>query len=225
MAELNITWDAVHTLKESVVSGGNAESSEADLVTTAAGDSFAWKQPVIIWIEESNPKPGAYDTIGEVIFKNEKVALGMKAFKRLKMTDIEAERDAILCNHGSVAPRFVVMDPNSNTVEVVEKKGRSKLTSSTLFLAMGKIAKKSYTDHFDNTVKASMKVLGDLDKLVDERDTLKGKLDRALEDGAKSEKLALKLDEELKACIAKLDALKTQQAQLWALTPRKPKSL
>jgi hypothetical protein len=227
LAQLNIDWENLSTLTPAVVSGETGSTPGSIKVVDDKGNEFDWSQPTVVWVYEDSPKPGAYDTVNEVIFKNEKVALGMKAFRRVRMSESQAAADAIVSSPGATAPRFILLDKTNDNVEIVEdnKKTNCKLSATTLYNAMQKVTKSAYIEKIDSVVKEHIKVLNEVDKLVNEAETLQDKLARAREAKNPSEKVIAKIEADIAENLKGQSDYAQKQIDMWSLTPRKPRNL
>ena len=151
-----------------------------------------------------------------VVFKDEKVALGMKAFRRIKMHPEAVAADPLLKGHGKAVPRMLLIDPVNVKISVLEK---GRLKTSKLYKAMGKVASKVFKEKLDKVVKTHLNLLTEQDQLANAEKVLSGKVAR-LKDNAKKLKKVKKEQEEVRT---KLADIRKKQAELWKLTPKKAK--
>jgi hypothetical protein len=226
LAQLEIPWGDVTTLTQSVVSGSTAITPKQ--AVDKDGVAFDWQKPTLVWVYADDLKAGEFNDVTENVLIAEKICLGVKAFKTVKMSPAAADADALVSNNGTSVPRFVLIDHNSSTVEVVEdnKRARSKITQATLYTAMTKISKLAYMEKIDTQVKENIKLLNEIDKLSGALKTLNDKLERyeaSDRDRHKEEIPVIKAD--IAANLAATQALIAKQNELWCMTPRKPKSL
>ncbi len=155
------------------------------------------------------------------MLKDEKVALGMKAFKTVKMHPDHAEIDPILAGKGKTVPRMLVVDPTKMKVTVLEK---SKLKASALFSALKKVSGKVYKEKLDKVVKSHLKLLTEQDQLANAEKVLSEKVSRLGAEGKKAEKELAEIKEEHKQVQADLKEIAKKQKDLWSLTPKKKKA-
>ena len=164
MAVLSIKW------------GDMARVSPADAVTTPsegeeATDEEAPKpvaeKPFLVWIQDPIDEE-ANDKIAKVVLDPDKIRVGTCYFKCVKMSAEQAEADPLLAEAGKKLPRMVFITPEYEVAAVVE----GKISSSKLYSAMKKTAKKSYKGNFDKNVKSVIKLLGKLDKIANDRKVL-----------------------------------------------------
>lgn len=230
MAQLSIPWEPVTTLTPAVISGdsSNTSTGTAREITEADGSKFTWRKPTLVWVCAENQKAGTIDPVASNILPIEKIALGMKAFRAVKMTEAAAAADAAVSVSGTAVPRFVLIDHNSGTTEVVEENKRksTKLTATTLYDAMVKVAALTYVEKLDVTVKSHIKSLTELDKLTQALGVLTAKLERAKESkNAKTQASIPGIEAEIAANNAATAELLKKQTGMWELSPRKPKAL
>ena len=150
-------------------------------------------KPMFIYVREPGESDGGFDRIDKVVLDDNKVLVGMHAFKCVKMSPSDVQDDPLLADEGTELPRFIFVSPDYETVKVIEG---SKIKAKTLFDQMSKFAKKAYGVNLKKTYKDTMKVLNEFDKVNSALKTLKEK--RARGDLSKSdEKKMAKEEEEL----------------------------
>ena len=154
-----------------------------------------------------------FDKLEEVILKDEKVALGMKAFRTVKMHPDHADVDPVTAGKGKDVPRMLVIEPTKMKVTVVQG---GKLKASGLFKAMEKAAGKAYKEKLKKVVTAHQKLLTEQDQFANAVKTLEAKIAR-MDD----EKKQAKAKEELEEVRKELAEVAKKQKELWALTPKK----
>ena len=159
-----------------------------------------------------------FDKIQEVVFKNEKIGLAMKAFHAYRISPEDADGDAILADQGKDTPRLLVVDPTKEKVTVLEEK---KIKVSPLFKAMKGVSNRFYKEKLDKLVKTHLKLLTEQDQLANEVKVLADKKARLEEKGDKGKKDIEKLNEELAEVEKSLDEIKKKERELWELTPKK----
>lgn len=216
MAALQIKWDTIEHLARSnaVITGDTpTEGEEAEDVSPFKG----LDKPVVVLVADPTVALADFDKLEEIVFKNEKIGLAMKAFRAVRMSPEDAEADAILAGEGKTVPRMVVVDPAKESVRVIEEK---KIKVSTLYKAMKSVSDKFYKERLDTTVKAHLKILNDRDKLHNEEKILGEKENKLAEDGAKAEAKLAKVRKELEELKAEVEELASKERGLWKLTPR-----
>jgi hypothetical protein len=168
MAVLTIRWDnaarvapdeaAVVTPKE----GEDAKpADEAPVVKRA-------DKPMMIYIADPAVTDG-FNKVEQVVLTDDKVAVGTRAFRCIKMTPEQAGQDRLLKEAGKELPRVVFVTADYAKVEVVEG---GKLSVGGLWSEMQAQYKKHYKGDLEKNVKSLIKVLGEFDKIANERKML-----------------------------------------------------
>jgi hypothetical protein len=213
MAALEIRWqnvDRISPKTAAVVTGKEAEAA-------AAPKSLDVKQPICVFVTD-NTGNDEEKKLQDVTFKAEKVALGMKAFRTVRMDSAQVAADPLIADQGKEVPRLLVVNPLDKKVTVLEK---SKLSASAVFSALEAVANKFYVQTLDKTVKSHLDLLCDQDQLANKVKKLDGDLARAGEkDDAKAKKETAEIKEELAKVQKELTELGKKQADLWKLTPK-----
>ena len=156
------------------------------------------------------------------MLKDEKVALGMKAFRTVKMHPDNAALDPVLKDQGKELPRMLIVEPTKLKVTVLEK---GKLKASNLYDAMKKTAAKLYKEKLDKIVKDHLKLLTEQDQLANQQKVLAEKAGRvATEEGKSAEKELAEIKAEQEKVQTELQALAKKTKDLWTLTPKDEKS-
>ena len=211
MAELSIRWETVERVstggETAVVTGESAKDSESEEVALKWGD-----QPIVVYVCDEAGCEG-FDKLEEVVLKDEKVALGMKAFRTVKMHPDHADVDPITAGKGKELPRMLVIEPTKMKVTVLEK---GKLKASTLFKAMEKAVGKVYKEKLKKVVNGHIKLLTEQDQHSNAIKTINAKIAR--ED---DEKKQAKAKEELAEIKKELAEVGKKMKDLWKLTPKK----
>ena len=186
-----------------------ASAEEVD----AAKERAEIKKPLMIFVCEQFADCELTDLLEAKVLVDEKVALGARAFRTVRMTPDNADPEELLKGHGSKTPRLILMDPTHDKVVVLE--GKSKLSAKKLYASMRKVADKFYAAKLDRTVKKSLKVLAEVDKLAPKEWSLKQKKDELAEDAPESK--VQKLRDELAEIATKKSELMAAESKLWEL--------
>lgn len=214
---MSIKWHTVDRISKggTVVTGEKSEEASTEL-------TLKWgEQPVLIYVCDEAAGCEGFDKIEEVVLKDEKVALGMKAFKTVKMHPDDAKLDPVLKDKGKTVPRMMLVDPTKMKVTVIEAK---KVKASSLYSAMKKIAGKTYKEKLDTVVKAHLKLLTKQDQLANAEKVLNEKVTRlGTEEGKKAERELAEVKKEHTEVKDELKALKKETVDLWKLTLKKAK--
>ena len=218
MAELSISWQTAERISneksKGVATGATAEEAEA---ATAAKSPLRWTdKPMIVYVCDEAAGCDGFDKLEGVTLKDEKIGLGMKAFRRIKMHPDDVSADEFLKGHGKAVPRMLVINPTNLKVKVLEK---GKLKASTLFKAMQKVSDKFYKEKLKATVGTHLKLLTEQDQLANQEKVLNSKMAR-LGEGKKADKTK----DELEKVREELAALRKKSKTLWNLTVRPAKA-
>jgi chromosome segregation ATPase len=195
-----------------------AEEAEAEETVSPFAEL---DRPTIVYVCHPGGRGDDFQKLEEIVFPNEKVGLGTKAFRAVKISPDKLEKDPILAEEGSEVPRLLVIDPIKERVKVLEK---SKLKAGTFFKEMERAAKSFYEERLDKTVKEHLSLLTEQDQLVNEIKVLEGKASKLEEEGRSGERKLEKVREELTEVRAELEEITKKQAELWKLTPRHEKT-
>ena len=170
-----MTWDT-NTKKiapPQAVATRSAEQEE-NKDEAPAEKPFA-KKPILVFIESADDT-GANDKVANIVFDNNKVILGSRFFKCVRMSAADAENDALLRDSGKKLPRIVMITPDYEIGKVVQ----GKVKAGDVYKAMKAVAKKSYKGNFERNVKALLKLPADYDSLNAELKVLKAKKEKGL---------------------------------------------
>jgi hypothetical protein len=180
MARLNIKWDSRSEVAPSAASTGDAASNEA------AQKRFAEK-PMLIYVTSDDNTDAYSRKLEDICFPDERVAIGSKFFKCIKITTGNALQDRLLVKHGKSSPRLLLVTRDYKVLSVLEGK---KISSGKLVKAMSHLVRKEYKNSFDSMVSGYAKLLNQLDRLEGEKALLADKTKRAEGSKAKLAKIA-----------------------------------
>ena len=200
MAVLGIKWT---TADKVAVSDATITPRDGDEDPAPAEKPRADK-PMLVWIPHPTDDE-ANEKITKVTLDPDKIRVGSSYFKCIKMSSEAAAEDRLLADTGKKYPRMVFITPDYEVVKVLE----GKISSSKLYAAMKTTAGKSYEGNFDKGVKGVIKLLGEFDKIANERDVIKQKEDKGVKpaEAKKIAKLREELDEREKEANEKRDEL------------------
>lgn len=152
------------------------------------------------------------------MFKAEKVALAMKAFRTVRMDSTQVASDPLLADQGKETPRLLLINPEDAKVTVLEK---NKLSGSAVFNALEHVSDKFYVQKLEKTVKSHLDLLTEQDQLANKEKKLNEDQARAAEEkDAKAKKELDEIKDELKGVRDELKELSKKQGELWKLTPK-----
>ena len=135
---------------------------------------------------------GAHDKIDKVVLDDNKVLVGMKVFKCVKMSPSDVNDDPLLSGRSKDDRYFLFVSRDQSKVTVIDG---SKMKAKNVFNAMKKHASKDYKGKFEKNVKAVQKLCLEFDKINNATKVLNEKKARIGSDGKKAE--LKKIDKEL----------------------------
>ena len=163
MARLTISWQSVSTVSpKAATTKGEELEEQAEDANSVAPSSMRANRPTIIFVTADDPTHKRMRKLEDVVFKDERVCIGAKFFKCVKVTEGDALQDRILREAGKGAPRVVLMNCDYSVSSTLE--GRS-ISASRLGKAMKKAVKKDYTNDYDKLLKSYAKLLNEFDRL------------------------------------------------------------
>ena len=171
--------------KSGVVTGEDAEKKDG------ASESELLEKPLFIYVTDGGTE-GAYDKIEKVVLDDNKVLIGMKAFKCVKMSPSDVNDDPLLSGHSKDDRYFLFVSRDMTKVTVVDG---SKMKAKSVYNAMKKHASKDYKTKLDKNVKAMLKLLLEFDKINNAKKVLEQKKQREGSEISKGE--AKKIEKEL----------------------------
>ena len=124
---------------------------------------------MVIYITADDSTNSRVRKLEDIAFKDERVGIGSKFFRLVKVTESNAAQDRLLKEHGKSAPRLLFVKRNYEVVKVLEGKAMS---ASKINKAMGKLAKSEYKNSFSSMQSKYAKLLNELDRLDGIRTTL-----------------------------------------------------
>ena len=172
--------------KSDVVTGEESGSKK-----DAKSEAVLLDKPLFIYVTDGSTE-GAHDKIDKVVLDNNKVLVGMKIFKCVKMSPSDVNDDPLLSGHSKDDRYFLFVSRDQSKVTVIDG---SKMKAKTVFGAMKKHASKDYKGKFEKNVKAVQKLCLEFDKINNATKVLSEKKARLGSDGKKAE--LKKIDKEL----------------------------
>lgn len=184
---------------------GEDESAKA-----AKAESATLDKPHFIYVTDGGSE-GSFDKIEKVVLDDNKVLVGMKAFKCVKMSPSDVNDDPLLSGRSKDDRYFLFVSRDMSKVAVIDDR---KMKAKNVYNTMKKFASKEYKTKFDKNVKATLKLLLEFDKINNAKKVLTEKKQRLGSDISKSEskkieKELAELEERQKEADAKRDELLT----------------
>ena len=217
MAALKVKWESVDTIatKAKAVVTGEAEEGGAPEV---GEPTLRWQdKPILVYVCDDSTTCEDSEKFETIVLADEKCALGVQAFRCVKMTPSQVDEDPILADHGKSVPRVLVVEPTKVKIKVLETKD---LKASKLFKSMKKVAGKFWKEKLDKVVKEHLGLLTEQDQLVNAAKTLADKEKRYAEDKSKLKKVKA----EQKEIAEQLAEIRKQTVELWKLTRKTAKA-
>jgi hypothetical protein len=218
VAALEIRWESAQRIspRDAVVVTGSDAPDEKEKEAPKSVLPRATK-PIVVYVSDL-VESDDQKKLETVTFKAEKVALGLKAFRTVRMDSTQVAEDPLLADKGKESPRLLLVNPVDGKVTVLEK---SKLSASAVYSALEEVAAKFYVEKLDKTVKSHLDLLCEQDQLANKEKKLNGDAERASDkDGAKGKKDQEEIKKELEALRKEMSEVSKKQAELWKLTPK-----
>jgi hypothetical protein len=159
MARLSINWRSMNKVAPDTVTTGETAEQAAEKARTA-------DKPMMVYIASDEATDSDTRKLEDVVFANEKFAIGTKFFDTIKVTQGHALSDRVLKETGDATPRIVFL---TRDFKVEDTLSGSQLSAGKLLKAMGGIAKKEYVNNFDKMTRDYTKLLNELDRLEGKR--------------------------------------------------------
>ena len=185
MARLNIDW--VSRSEVAPVAASTGEATDSDIARNKAAQKRVADKPMLIYVTSDDNTDSYTRKLEDVCFPDERVAIGSKFFKCIKITTGNALQDRLLIKHGKSTPRLLLVTRDYKVLSVLE--GR-KISSGKLVKAMSNLVRKEYKNRFDSMVSGYAKLLNRLDRLEGQKALLADKTKRADGNKAKLAKIA-----------------------------------
>lgn len=118
-------------------------------------------KPMIVFIADQAVVEG-FDKLEKVVFTDDRVLIGSRAFSCIKMSPEQAAKDKLLANAGKETPRIVFVTMDYKDTQVIEG---NKITVGELWKVMQAQYKKAYEGNLETMAKAMSKVMIEFDKV------------------------------------------------------------
>jgi hypothetical protein len=174
---------------------------EAARVAPPEGGAPAAGKPLLVFVTDGSEAAGLVES---AVLGDERVTLGLRAFRAVRMKPEDATKDPWIGKAGKGAVRLVVASADGTRTTVLE---RATLSASNAFQALRDEAGKVYDADLREVVKKARALLVEFDAIADERK------EAAEAPGAEGEARRASLDERQKKADADFRAL-------WGLRPR-----
>lgn len=195
---------------------GDKADSKTDSKEEASEKPMAEK-PIFIYVTDGS-EDGAFDKIEKVILDDNKILVGMRAFKCLKMSPSDVQDDPLLSGRAKGNRYFMFISRDYSKVKVLEG---NKMKTKATYTMMKKFASKEYKTKFDKNVKATLKLLLEYDKINNAKKVLTQKKEREGADISKNE--AKKIDKELAELAERQKEAEAKEKELLTFELKAPK--
>ena len=186
MAKLSISWQPASVIAPKAVTTGMTEDQ------SAVAHEMRAEKPMLIWVQDDDPTNKLTRKLESVVFPGERVSVGTKFFKCIKISAGDALQDRILKEHGRSTPRLLLMDREYKVKKVLQGKG---ISGGKLLKAMKLVVRGEYKTSFDKMVRGYIKLLNDLDRFDSKRSLLADKRARLSAKPSKSKAKKIARDE------------------------------
>lgn len=158
MRVLTAKWGSTTRVspKSDVVTGEGTEAGES-------ADVELLDKPMFIYVTDGSEE-GSFDKIEKVVLDDNKVLVGMKAFKCVKMSPSDVNDDPLLSGKNKSKDSRYFLFVSRDYKKVTALTG-AKIKAKSVYKTMCKFAKKDYKTNLDKNVKATLKLLIEFDKI------------------------------------------------------------
>jgi hypothetical protein len=186
MALLNIKWESQSTIAPRAAVTGEDASEDP-----SAGSRFA-DRPMLVYVTSDDATDATTRKLEDVGFADERVAIGSKFFRCVKVSAGNALQDRLLKENGDETPRLLLVARDYSVVAVLDKRN---LSSGKIVKAMSKLVRSEYKDSFDSMVSNYAKLLNELDRLEGKKAQIADSLNRLKEKPNKSKEKKVERDQ------------------------------
>jgi len=175
---------------------------------------------MVIYVTSDDATNAAVRKLEDIAFKDERIGIGAKFFRCVKVSPANAAEDRLLKAHGKSSPRLIFVKRNYEVVKVLEGKS---LSASKINKAMGKLAKAEYKNSYGSMQSKYAKLLNELDRLDDIRATITADQKRYAEKPKKYRSKMKKLAAKKAEYDKKMEAWTASEAKLLELKLVEPR--
>ena len=205
MGRLRIDWRTLNTVAPQAAATGTA-TADANAQTALRSE-----KPMMIYVQHDDETDMTVRKLEDVVFIDERVALGAKFFDTIKVEPGNALQDRILKEAGKGTPRLIFLKRDYSGANGLRGK---QISGSKVLKAMSFVARKEYVTSFAKMVRSYRKLLNDVDRLEGKKATIAQS--RARLQGKPNPSKAKKLAREEKKLAAEFKKLEEQENKLLA---------
>jgi hypothetical protein len=141
-------------------------------VSPAAGESVAADaRPVFAFVSDGGESARLVDS---AVLKDERIALGLRAFRPVRITPEDAAKDPLLAGAGKAPLRLVVVSADATRATPLE---RGKVAVAAVWEALRAEADRTWEQDLAATVGKARDLLGEYDRIAADRKALEGVAD------------------------------------------------
>jgi hypothetical protein len=204
LARLQIRWEQATTIAPKAAATGDAEAKQG------AGALVA-DRPMLVYVTNDDITDNDVRKLEDVCFKDERVGIGAKFFRCVKVSAADAAEDRLLKEHGKDAPRLLFIKRDYEVVSVLDGKS---LSASKINKSMEKLCRAEYKNSFGSMQSKYAKLLNELDRMDDVRAKLAADEERYAGDPAKYRSKLKKLEKNKEEYAREMEAWKKAEAEL-----------
>jgi hypothetical protein len=206
---LSIQWESLPRISPAAPATVTGKSAEEASEPSAVAAST---RPYFVYVTDAGADA---DKVEHVILKDERVALGARAFRAVKMSAEDAAADPLL-SKGREIPRFYVVSADAKDVVLLEK---GRLSVSAIWDAMRAAAGRTYAQDLESVVKEMRGVVLEFDKIDGERKILEAKKQK-LQEKKGSDADMKDVESKLAEVAARQKKAEDRERAIWDLKPR-----
>ena len=201
----------------------NSVAPQAAATGTATADANAQtslraEKPMMIYVQHDDDTNMTVRKLEDIVFIDERVALGAKFFDTIKVSPGTALQDRILKDAGRGTPRMIFLKRDYSVATVLRGK---QISGSKMLKAMSGVARKEYVSSFDKMVRSYRKLLNDVDRLEGKKANIAQS--RARMQRKPNPSKAKKLAREEKKLAADFKKLEERESKLLAFRSKRAK--
>ena len=166
---------------------------------------------MLVYVTSDDATNSISRKLEDVGFADERVAIGSKFFKCVKISAGNALQDRLIKVNGKSTPRLLFVKRDYSVMATLERKN---LSGGKIVKAMAKLARSEYKNSFDSMVSSYSKLLNELDRLEGKKAQIADNERRLREKPNKSK--AKKIEREKVKYEKAVDAWKKKEGKLLA---------
>jgi len=166
---------------------------------------------MVVYVTTDDASNNDVRKLEDVCFTDERVAIGAKFFRCVKISAADAAQDRLLKEHGDEAPRLLFVKRDYEVVRVLEDR---RLSASKINKAMEKLCRAEYRNRYGSMQSKYAKLLNELDRLDDVRAKLAADAERYNSDPKRYRSKLKRLAKDQEEHKEEMDAWKKAESEL-----------